>query len=160
MKPIMSKLGTIVIAGVVAAIVSLATASTQPAAATTPVVTDNPWTYQMTNAGQQGLIIIGPTTGNTQLLEIRDWAGNPIFACNAAGGCAVLGDNLSTFGGGDVFNPTNMLLENGGIQIGKGGPTLYGSAADPTGACTSGTWDLAKTGKLWACVNGAWARRA
>lgn len=148
-----------VVAGAVAGLLG---STVQSAYATTATITDNPWVYQMTNPGQVGLEIDGSNGANTQAFIIKDYLGNPIFACNLAGGCSVLGDNFSTFGGGDVFNPTNVLLQNGGIQIGKGGPTIFGSVADPTGTCTTGTWTLTKTsGHLFFCTTGGtWVKRA
>lgn len=155
----MGRLHVIVAVVAGALLMALAAQPGTPAQAQTTTV-DNPWTFQMTNPGQ-GLVIVGPTSGNTQLLELRDYLGNPIFVCNAAGGCAVLGDDLSTFGGGDVFNPTNRLLSGGGVVIGRNGPTLYGTQGNPAGACSPGDWALTKlTGRLYACVAGVWVRRA
>ncbi len=159
-KVMFGKLAPIILAGILGAFFASLTSPNQSAQASTTTGSP-PWVYNMDIPNTQGMIIHGSNGGNTQAFLITDYLGAPIFTCNLAGGCSVLGDNFSTFGGGDIFNPTNVLLQNGGVQLGKNGPTLFGSVADPTGTCTSGTWTITKTsGKLFACVNSVWVRRA
>lgn len=72
-------------------------------------------------------LIGGPNV--SQIFEIFDRFGNPIFTVPTAGGPAVLGDRLSVFPPGDVFNPTfrvfgasadNISTNAGGVQFGHG----------------------------------------
>lgn len=64
-----------------------------------------------------------------QIFEVFDRFGSPIFTVPTAGGPSVLGDRLSVFPPGDVFNPSfrtltstadNMSTNASGVQFGHG----------------------------------------
>lgn len=131
------------LAVVLAASVAVAPqAASRPQSAASTVVTDNPWTYQMTNAAPDGLVVRGVANGTGQIFQIFDPFGNPIFSVPPFGGPSVFGDNLRVFHPGSVFNQSLTLHFDGSITVGQqvgsdaapvnqGGPTIYGGSADP-----------------------------
>lgn len=153
------------------------------------VTTDNPWTFQLTNPGVDGLVVRGVANGTGQLVQVFDHAGNPIFSVPPFGGPAVFGDDLRLFPTGSVFGQSLTLRFDGSITLGQqvgsdaspvqqGGPSVYGGNADPnlkppahwrvdaTGAVVArpfvvGDWYL-RSGAgygLYAWTGSAWLRK-
>ena len=74
-------------------------------------------------------IVVNGANNLSQIFEVFDHFGNPIFTIPTSGGASMLGDDLSVFPSGDVFNPTfrvygaashNVSTNAGAFALGHG----------------------------------------
>lgn len=140
------------------AVVGIAVFRPTPAHADTNTV-DNPWVFQMTDKTCNpncpvGMEIDGHDGANTQAFVIKDHNGAPIFWVNLAGGASLAGDNLSLYRGGAnlLTDPPDLTLrQDGSIQLGRGGPLLYGSTGTPAACPFAGMWYITTNGRMYFC---------
>lgn len=99
------------VALLIAAAAAVAGLTAPHAAQASSTTTANPWTMQMTDGTQDGLVVRG-TTGTSNPFLVFDRLGQPIFGVGEAGGAKVYGDDLSVYAGSDIFHADTTISPN------------------------------------------------
>lgn len=84
----------------------------------------NPWVYNLSDPTKGGILINGVKNSGTQILEIKDPYGQPIFGVGHFGGASVYGDHFRVFGGNDIFHPVIDIGPDSHINIRGTRPTV------------------------------------
>lgn len=140
------------VAGLLLALAVLAAFAAMLLAGSARAGAANPWHYRMANpdTAQPGMVVHANGGANGQVFEVRDHAGQPIFAVNKAGGVAVLGDAFRVMDGSDPY---------------RGQVTVSPYPPDPAVCVRDGQlWIGGPAGGLWRCTTApgpaapAWVR--
>jgi hypothetical protein len=111
---------------------------------TAGAATGNPWTYSMSNANADGLVIRG-SNGTNNPLVVFDHLNQPIAAVAEAGGFKVFGDNIGVNPGSDIYHSQVTISPDDPIAsvCVRAGQLWVGGPAGHVWRCAgSGQWTV------------------